>query len=314
MLLQINETIERFMLLILLFFIIIAFIKPDDFLWIPQYYINFLLMGIMFIVGLKINYGDFLHLIKQPKYIGIGFIGHFIIMPLIALLISMILNLNDGLTIGMILLGSCPSGTTSNVITYLCDGDTALSVGITIITTMTSIIITPILTLLLINSHIHYYPANIGMSIVLCVIIPLTLGMVMNHNFQKTIEKIGIIAPSISIILIGFTLSIIIANNIDDIMSDWIISIIAIILLSFSGHLISYIIGKLLLKLPKDKFYTLFIDSGMKNSGLAASLAAEGFPLLPMATIPGAIQSIWQNIWGILLLHIIRELKKRNNI
>lgn len=95
-------------------------------------------------------------------------------------------------------------------------------------------------------------------------------------------------------------------------MSDWIISTIAVILLSFSGHLISYIIGKLLLKLPKDKFYTLFIDSGMKNSGLAASLVAEGFPSLPMATIPGAIQSIWQNIWGILLLRIIRELKKRN--
>lgn len=183
MLLQINETIERFMLLILLFFIIIAFIKPDYFSWTPQYYINFLLMGIMFIVGLKINYGDFLPLIKQPKYIGIGFIGHFIIMPLIALLISILLNLNDGLTIGMIILGSCPSGTTSNVITYLCEGDTALSVGITIITTITSIIITPILALLLINSNIHYYPANIGMSILFCVIIPLTLGMVLNHHF-----------------------------------------------------------------------------------------------------------------------------------
>lgn len=311
MLLKINETIEKNMLIILMIFIIIAFIKPNYFNWIPQYYIDFLLMGIMFIVGLKINYGDFLPLIKYPKYICLGVIGHFIIMPLMALLISMLLNLNDALTIGLILLGACPSGTTSNVITYLCKGDTALSVGITICTTIMSIIITPILTLLLINSNINYYVADIGMSIILCVIIPLILGMLINHNFKKSSEKISVIAPSASIILISLMLSIIISVNSNDIASNWIIATVAVILLSFSGHIITYIIGKIL-KLPKDKFYTLFIDLGMKNSGLAASLAAESFPMFYMATIPGAIYSIWQNIWGIILLRIIRELKKKN--
>ncbi|MCQ2964390.1 MAG: hypothetical protein MJ203_02350 [archaeon] len=106
-------------------------------------------------------------------------------------------------------------------------------------------------------------------------------------------------------------LSIIISVNSNDIASNWIIATVAVILLSFSGHIITYIIGKML-KLPKDKFYTLFIDLGMKNSGLAASLAAESFPMFYMATIPGAIYSIWQNIWGIILLHIIRKLKKKN--
>ena len=149
------------------------------------------------------------------------------------------------------------------------------------------------------------------MSIILCVIIPLILGMLINHNFKKSSEKISVITPSASIILISLMLSIIISVNSNDIASNWIIATVAVILLSFSGHIITYIIGKIL-KLPKDKFYTLFIDLGMKNSGLAASLAAESFPMFYMATIPGAIYSIWQNIWGIILLHIIRKLKKKN--
>ena len=310
MLLAINEKIEKNMLIILLLFIIIAFIKPDYFNWIPQHYINFLLIGIMFVVGLKINYGDFLPLITRPKYIIIGSIGHFIIMPFIALMIATILGLNEALTVGLILLGACPSGTTSNVITYLCDGDAALSVGISIVTTLISTILTPFLIFLLVQYPLDYSLEDIGLTIVFCVIIPLLLGMVINHKFKKSSEKISVITPSISIILIGLMLSIIIGCNVDDIFGNWIIATIAVILLSFSGHIIAYIIGKLL-KLPKDKFYTIFIDLGMKNSGLAASLAAESFPLLIMATIPGAIYSIWQNIWGVVLLHIIKKLKKR---
>jgi len=297
---KISNFVGKFMGIIVLILASLALFIPKTGLWISLSWVNFLLMIVMFGMGLTLRIEDFKLVFTRPKDILIGCLAQFIIMPSLAFLLSKIFGLDAGLMAGVILVGTCPGGTASNVITYLSKGDLAFSVGMTSVNTLLAPLLTPAITYLLLKTTVHVDVLAMFLSIVKVVIIPIGLGFLINKFFGKFIQKLVEILPLVSVTAICLILMTIIANNSAKILSTGAIVFVVVILHNILGFGCGFGLGKIL-RLTPPKIKALSIEIGMQNSGLATSLAATAFPSLAMATVPGAIFSVWHNISGAIL-------------
>jgi BASS family bile acid:Na+ symporter len=221
-------------------------------------------------------------------------------MPLLAFVLGKAFSLNDELLVGVILVGTCPGGTSSNVITYLSKGDTALSVGMTSINTLLAPALTPLLTYLYLRTSVSVDVKSMFISIMQVVIVPIGLGQLINRLFGKHTHRISNALPTVSVIAICFIVASVVSHNSEKILSTGLIIFVIVILHNLLGYLCGYLIGVLFkMDLPRKK--AVAIEIGMQNSGLATTLAGSAFPNLTMATVPGAIFSVWHNISGAIL-------------
>ncbi|MEH7086116.1 bile acid:sodium symporter family protein, partial [Neobacillus drentensis] len=118
-----------------LIFAVVAFNFPTHFVWLGGYIVP--LLGIvMFGMGLTLELSDFKEVFRRPKEVALGVIGHFIIMPLLAFILAVGLDLPKEVAVGVILVGCCPSGTASNVMVFLARGNVALAVAIASVSTI----------------------------------------------------------------------------------------------------------------------------------------------------------------------------------
>ena len=298
----------NYMAVIILVVAALSLFVPGSCLWIQTTWINYLLMIVMFGMGLTLKLSDFKIVFTRPKDIIIGCISQFVIMPLLAFLLGKTFGLEAGLMAGVVLVGTCPGGTSSNVITYLSNGDVALSVGMTSVNTIIAPIITPLVTYLLLRTTVSVDVMSMFVSIVKVVIIPIALGLIINKLWGKQTQKVTSILPMISVIAITLIVGAVVSHNAEKILATGAIVFVIVILHNLLGYLCGYILGKILgLEMPKKK--ALAIEIGMQNSGLATSLAATAFPSLAMATVPGAIFSVWHNISGALLASVFRKME-----
>lgn len=300
----------RYMAFIVLAVAGIALFLPSSCLWIDTSWINYLLMTVMFGMGLTLKLSDFALILKRPKDILIGCLAQFIIMPLLAFGLGNLFGLEPGLLAGIILVGTCPGGTSSNVITYLSKGDVALSVGMTSVNTLLAPFLTPLITFLLLHKSVTVDVFGMFMSIIQVVIIPIVLGFVINKIFGKYLIKVNCILPVISVLAISMIVASVISHNSVQILSTSLIVFVVVILHNILGYACGYGVAKLL-KLPLSKKKALSIEIGMQNSGLATTLAGTAFPNLPMATVPGAIFSVLHNISGAILANIFNRIKEK---
>ena len=305
---KISEIIGKFMAIIVLIVAIVALFLPKTCLWIDTDWINYLLMVVMFGMGLTLKLEDFIIVFKRPKDIIIGCIAQFTIMPLLAFGLGKVFGLEAGLMAGVILVGTCPGGTSSNVITYLSKGDVALSVGMTSVNTLLAPLLTPAITYLLLRKTVSVDVLAMFLSIIKVVIIPIVLGFVINKIWGKYTEKISDVLPLISVLAITLIVASVVSHNSERILETGVIVFIVVILHNIFGYLAGYLLG-VLLKLPLSKKKALSIEIGMQNSGLATSLAQTAFSNLSMVTVPGAIFSVWHNISGALLANVLRVIK-----
>ena len=305
---KISEFFGKYMAVIVLLVAALSLFVPNSTIWIKTSWVNYLLMIVMFGMGLTLKLEDFKVVFTRPKDIIIGCIAQFTIMPLLALLLGKIFNLDAALLAGVILVGTCPGGTSSNVITYLSKGDVALSVGMTSVNTLLAPFLTPAITYLLLNTTVEVNMLSMFLSIIKVVIIPIALGFVINHFFGKYTEKAVKALPMISVIAITLIVAAVVSHNSSKILETGVIVYAVVILHNLGGYGCGYLLGKLL-KLPMSKKKALSIEIGMQNSGLATSLAGTAFAALPMATVPGAIFSVWHNISGAILANIYRRMK-----
>lgn len=275
-------------------FSLIAFAYPSIFTPYKEA-ITPLLGIVMFGMGITLSINDFLLVLKRPAVIALGTAMQYILMPLIAFIISYLLNLPLEIMAGMILLGSCPGGTASNVICYLAKGDVALSITLTSVSTLLAFFLTPALTWLYIGQAVPVEVGNMMLSIVKIVLVPVVLGLIINTLFDKHIERFRHAFPALSVATIVFIIAIIIALNKDNILIAGKIVIIAVILHNGFGFASAYFFSNALGLDEKDA-RTLAIEVGMQNSGLSVALAAKYFT--PLAALPGALFSIWHNIMG----------------
>jgi len=297
---------SRFMALIVLAVAALALFVPSSGLWISLKAVNYLLMVVMFGMGLTMKLDDFKVVFTQPKDVLIGCLAQFTVMPILAFSLGKIFGLEAGLLAGVILVGTCPGGTSSNVITYMSKGNVALSVGMTSVNTLLSPIVTPAITYLLLRTSVKVDMLAMCLSILQVVILPIALGFVVNKFAKKFVAKVIDILPVVSVIAICLIVSTVVSHNAEKILTTGAIVFVVVILHNLLGYACGFGLGKVLkMDMPKTKALT--VEIGMQNSGLATSLANTAFPSLAMATVPGAIFSVWHNISGAILANILRN-------
>lgn len=306
------KNIDKFILknisFIIIIFSVIAFFIPDNFSWMTKYTAIFLGVA-MFGMGMTIQAEDFKNILLQPKYILVGCVLQYVIMPLTAWGIAYGLNLEPDLALGVILVGCCPGGTASNVITYIADGDVPLSVGMTIVSTLLAPIFTPFLVYALAGKWVDVSLLLMFKSVVNVILIPIFSGLIIRHLLRDYIQKFLYIMPLISATSIILIISGIIGANASKIATCGLLVLAVVILHNFAGITGGLIAAKLF-KFEYKKATAVAIEVGMQNSGLAVSLAVANFALNPLATLPGAIFSVWHNISG----SIFAGLRKRKKL
>jgi len=303
---SICDLISRYMGLIVLLTALITLLFPATLNWVSPLCINPLLGVVMFGMGLTLNFSDFKVVFSRPKDVIIGFLSQFTIMPLLALLLTKVFSLPSDLALGVILVGCCPGGTASNVITYLAKGDLALSVGITAMSTLFAPIMTPFLTWLMAGTFVDVDAMSMFLSIVQVVILPILIGFLIQKYFPTFTRRVVSYLPAFSSLVISLIVGIIVSNNSAKLLHSGLLIVMVVVLHNVLGLICGYSISRLF-GLNFKKRIAISVEVGMQNSGLASSLATLHFAAYPMATIPGAVFSVWHNISGALVAHFFSK-------
>ena len=300
---RICHYISEYMGILVLASAVVALVFPDVLQHVKPTVINYLLGVVMFGMGLTLNLKDFKIVFSRPKDVIIGCMAQFTVMPLLAWMLSRLFALDEALALGVVLVGCCPGGTASNVITYLAKGDLALSVGMTGVSTLLAPFLTPLLTWALAGKSVNVDVVGMLLSILWVVIVPIIVGLIVKWLWPKFTEQATDYLPAFSSIAIATIVAIIIAANASKLLAGGMIIIVVVAMHNVCGLALGYLIGRLL-QLTEAKKRAISIEVGMQNSGLASSLVTIHFAAYPLATIPGAIFSVWHNLSGALVARL----------
>lgn len=300
---RICKLISDYMGALVLLSAIVGMIAPSAFSGVKPTVINPMLGVIMFGMGMALRIEDFRLVFSRPKDIFIGCLAQFTIMPLLAYALSRLFALDEALAVGVVLVGCCPGGTASNVITYLAKGDLALSVGMTATSTLLAPVLTPLLVWLLAGHTVDVDVAGMLLSIVWVVILPIMAGLIVKWLWPRFTERATAYLPALSSLTICAIVLIIISANAEKLLAGGLIIILVVMLHNLCGLSLGYVVGRLL-GMSAAKRRAVSIEVGMQNSGLASSLATLHFAAYPMATIPGAVFSVWHNLSGAIVARI----------
>jgi len=260
-----------------------------------------LLAAVMFMMGITLTSADIERILKDPKPILVGVVLQFLLMPVLAVTFSKMLQLSNQLTIGMVLVGSCAGGSASNVVCYLAKGDVALSISMTMVSTLVGVIATPLLCAFYLSETVSVNTLALLFSIVQIVFIPVALGFACKFFLNDFANKIEPLIPTLSVLTILLIIAIIVALNANRLLDVGLITLIAVILHNLSGLAGGYYISRLI-GLDIKQSQTIAIEVGMQNSALGVALATQFFSAT--AALPGALFSIWHNISGSLLASV----------
>lgn len=286
---------------------ILAFFVPEPFVPIGDY-ITYALMVIMFCMGLTLTLPDLGLVARRPWPIAIGVVAQFVIMPLAAVAVAKMLGLNPMLAIGLLMLGSVPGGTDSNVVAYLAKGDVALSVAMTSVSTLLSPIVTPIIMLLLAGEQTPVNGGGIAWTLAQTVLIPVVGGLVIRVLFDRFVDKILPILPWLSILGIGAVVFPAVAKSAETLKTVGLLVIGAVILHNLIGYVFGYAAARIF-KLPPEACRTTAIEVATQSAGLASGMSGKFFA--PEAAIPGAVAAVWHNIAGAIFAAFSRKSAER---
>lgn len=299
--------------IIILFCSVLAWKFPFLFAWTVPYTSVFLAV-IMFGMGLTIETQDFRAAFACPKALFIGCAAQFTVMPLLAFALAKLFSLSADLALGVILVGCAPGGTASNVITYLARGDVALSVGMTVVSTLVAPVMTPLLVYVFAGSWVEVSLGAMMASVMKIVLVPVVAGLVLRRAAQGAVRSVVDFCPLVSVLGIALIVGGIIAVNAEKIAESGLLVLLLVFLHNGAGLVIGLGIASVL-GLSYAGRTAVFIEVGMQNSGLAVALAAINFAASPLATLPGALFSAWQNISGALFAGWRRrEREKLGNV
>ena len=302
--------ITKYMAAIVLVAAIAAFFWPSVTGHVKTSWVTPLLGCVMFGMGLTLELHDFVEVFRRPKEVLIGCLCQFTIMPLLAWGLSKVFGLPLELAIGVILVGCCPGGTSSNVITYLSKGDVALSVGMTGVSTLLAPLMTPLLVKLLAGQMIPVDFWGMFLSIVEVVIAPIALGLLVKRFLPKVTSVLSSYLPAFSTVVITLIVLAVVSANAPRLRVCGLLVVAVVMLHNLCGYALGLLVGWTL-KLPVKKATAISVEVGMQNSGLACSLAATHFASLALAGVPGAVFSVWHNISGALLSRVYSRINGR---
>ena len=265
-------------------------------------------VGDWFVVGMLLALVSTDEVLRRPVNVGVGVASQFLIMPLLAVALTMIIPMSPEVAAGVILVGCCPGGTSSNVMTYLAKGDVALSVACTSVTTLMAPIVTPFLMLMLASEYLPVDAWAMFQSIVKVVLFPLALGLAAQKLLPAFVRAAVPALPLVSVTGIVLIVAAVVGASKGAIVQSGMMIFAVVVLHNMLGYLIGFIAARLAgLDLAARK--AIAIETGMQNSGLAAALATAYFS--PLTAVPAAIFSVWHNISGALVANILSRMKAR---
>ena len=284
---------------------IITYFFPDIFMWVKGDTQTVVLGVIMLTMGMTLSVNDFKILLKRPLDIGIGTFAQYFFMPFIAVSLVHLLHLPKEIGIGLILVGCCPGGVSSNIMSFLCKGDVAFSVGMTAVSTMLAPIMTPALVYYLAKESVDVDVIGMFKSVLIVTILPVITGVTLNYIFRKNenYPEIMKIMPSLSVM----GLACIVGGVVSHFGASFVKSGIVIFVAAFCHNLLGYIAGWIMgaiTKMTEAKKRTISIEVGMQNAGLATVLATKHFASMPEAAIISAVSCVWHSISGTILANI----------
>jgi BASS family bile acid:Na+ symporter len=278
-------------------FSIWAYAQPDTWASLKPAIVP-LLSVVMFGMGLGLTVEDFARVLKTPKTVALGVGLQFLLMPLIGWILVQILGLSGLLAVGIILVGSCPGGTASNVICYLARGDVALSITLTAVSTLLAVFATPLLSWIYIGREVPVPVAAMMMSVLKIIIVPVVLGGTVNHFCGERLTRIKAVFPLLSVAAIVIIIAIIVGANAAMLAGLALPLVAAVVLHNLLGLGAGYGLTALM-GYDRRTRRTLAIEVGMQNSGLAVVLVTQHFGAA--AALPGALFSVWHNLSGAFL-------------
>jgi BASS family bile acid:Na+ symporter len=279
---------------------VLALYKPATFLWYGGDAITWGLGVIMLGMGVTLEPKDFTQVFKSPKIIFLGVALQFLIMPAWSALLAWGFGLSTELAVGLILVACCPGGTASNVVVFLAKAKVALSVSLTLCSTLTAVLLTPWLTYLYAGHYLPIEPWALLKSILWIVLFPLALGIILKVFFPRPVKKVSQFSPVLSVLFILLIVGYILSSKRDTILENGWILLLATGLLHLGGFFLGYMVSIWFGRSSLES-QTLSIEVGMQNSGLGAALATKHFPSMPLAPAPCAMSAILHCLIGSVL-------------
>lgn len=274
-----------------------AFFQPAILTWFTGPWVTWSLSLVMLSMGLTLHTRDFRKIAEKPHAVAVGFVAQYTIMPATAYAIGVMLGLPPVLAAGLILVGCCPGGMASNVVTYLARANVALSLVMTMVSTLLAAVMTPMLTQFLAG---HYVPVDgwgIFLSTLRVVIIPVLIGLFINTRYPEISARVNVVGPAIAVLAIVMIAGAMVARNVDVIREEGLTLALAGFLLHTIGFVVGYWLARAL-RLSQQMSRTVSIEVGMQNSGLAMVLAHKHFS--PEAASPAVFSSIFHTLVGSL--------------
>ncbi|MBL9194616.1 MAG: bile acid:sodium symporter family protein [Opitutaceae bacterium] len=279
---------------------VVALIWPETLLWFSGQWVVWALTIVMLSMGSTLTVDDFRRLVKMPGAVALGFVLQYTVMPLGGWLAARWLQLEAGLALGLILVASCPGGTASNLITFLARGNLALSVVMTMTSTLLAFIMTPLWCQILAGQYVPVDPWALSLSTVQVVVVPVLVGVFLNWRFPRQIAATASFAPAVSVVAIIFIAGSIVAQSAESVIAHAGRVALAVLLLHLLGFVLGYVVARLL-GFPIISSRTISIEVGMQNGGMAAMLARKHFAAQPLAGVPAVFSSVIQTVAGSLL-------------
>jgi BASS family bile acid:Na+ symporter len=273
---------------------------PPVFAWFAGQWIVWALTIVMLGMGFTLTIEDFRRLFKMPGSLALGFLAHYTIMPLTGWALGRALDLEPGFAVGLILVASVPSGTASNVISFLARADVALAVAVTLTSTLLAFIMTPLWCQTLAGRYVPVDALGLCLSTLQVVVAPVLIGVLCNWRFPKQVASVARFGPVASVIAIIFITGGIVSQNAAAVMANAGKLALAAALLHVLGFVLGYAVARVL-RYPQRVARTVSIEVGMQNGGLAAVLARKNFPTEPLAAVPAVFSAIIQNLIGSLV-------------
>jgi len=288
----------------------LAFFHPPLFTWFQGPFIVWGLAVIMLGMGITLSFDDFRRVATMPRAVLVGFAAQYTIMPLLGWGVAALLQLEKEYAVGLILVGCCPGGTASNVVTYLAGADVPLSVLMTMCSTFAAVIMTPLLTAALAGTLVPVDGVGLLVSTAQVVLLPVIGGLLLHHAAPRLVRLVLPIAPLVSVLVIALICASIIGASAGELRTAGPRLLAAVILLHLGGFALGYAFAHLAGYGPTIA-RTISIEVGMQNSGLGVVLAREHFTNaatgVSLAALPCAISATVHSVVGSILAGIWRQ-------
>lgn len=293
---------------------ILTFWQPQLFMWVKGDWQTVVLGIIMLTMGMTLKPQDFTILLKRPLDLAIGACAQYTLMPLLALGLVHLFNLPTGIAVGLMLVGCCPGGVSSNLITFLSKGDIAFSVGMTTVSTLLSPLLTPLIMLWLAGNRIDIQAVAMFKSILIVTLLPIGIGLLGNLLWGKSPRYRAVcdVMPGVSVLAFACIVGGVISYNGDRFFDSGLWIFIGVFLHNALGYITGYLAG-LAARMPQAKRRTVAIEVGIQNAGLATNLATQHFATLPEAAIASAVSCVWHSISGTLIAGFFMLVDTRRN-